>query len=133
MNMENGEVRTRAWVLIQADDPAGLSGEILALDNENDLVVVRADTVDGGFGNLVAAIDCDPDYYEEAKGSMMALDGIQNIWFLVVTAHNPGSPNAPHDATGFITEPEFDAGEHQGELEVSAGRQDHSPGFNPWG
>jgi hypothetical protein len=137
MNMENEAARVRAWVLILADDPSTTSEEILALDQgENDLVVVRADTVDGGFINLVAAIDCDENYFETAKGDLMALPDIQNIWFLEVTAYNPGNPevpNAPQDATGFITGTELEVGDHQGTLELSAGRQDHSPGFNPWG
>jgi hypothetical protein len=141
MGMTNELERSRAWVLIMADDTESVIDQIFELDEgEDDLVVVRADVVGGGFVNLVAAIDADPDNYEDAKSELMGITGIQNIWFLEVTEHHPrfiydpefpDDNEAPHDASGFITENEYEAGEKK--EGVSAGRQDNSPGFNPWG
>jgi hypothetical protein len=130
--MGTEDERTRAWVLVLADDPETVAEQILEFDEgEDELVVIRADTVDGGMINLVAAIDAASNHYEEARSSLMSIAGIQNAWFLVVSSHQPGSPSAPHDASGYITEEEYDAGEKK--EGVSPGRQDNSPGFNPWG
>ncbi len=129
MGAINVNERARAWVLVQASEPQVVAEEILNLDEEKDeLVVVRADRVDGGPANLVAMIDAALEYYEQVEADIRAIGGIANVWFLRVEEH---IPDPPHNASGYITEDEIERGERK--ENIYPGRQDSSPGFNPWG
>lgn len=123
----NVDVRSRAWALIEATDPKTVTDNVLELDDGDELVVIRADVVDGSPTNVVAVIDAALDYYDQVVADIHAINGITNVSFLKVIQHKPAPP---HNASGFITTDEAEAGEKK---DVKVGRQDNSPGFNPWG
>jgi hypothetical protein len=126
---ENG--RVRAWVLVWADDPVGVAEELyeeLRYEGEDEYVVVRADVVESFYGyNIVIPVDA------QDQGSLdLVLKKIRNpkavkrMAVLRVETHNP---YPPQDASGYVTEGEAEAGDE----DVKVGRQDNSPGLNPWG
>lgn len=122
------EVRVRAWVLIQASDPQTVKDQIKALDQGKDeLVVIRVDGVDSGPSNIVAAIDAAQYYYDQTVAYIRGIAGITNVWFLRVVEHDPPTPN---NASGYVTEDERLNSESK---MAYAGRQEGSPGYNPWG
>jgi hypothetical protein len=51
---------------------------------------------------------------------------VKRLAILRVEIHNP---YPPQDASGYVTEEEAETGAE----EVKVGRQDKSPGLNPWG
>ena len=129
MGTINAEKRARTWVLIHATDPDMVVPQVSGLDHGNELVMIRVDVVDGGPANIVASFDAAETYYEEAISDIRAINGIINVWFLRVTRHNP---ELPHNASGYITEYEAQHPESE-KIDIKVGRQDNSPGFNPWG
>jgi hypothetical protein len=123
----NVEERARAWALIEATDPQMVADNVLELDDGDEFVVIRADVVDGGPSNIIAAIDTAKDYYDQAVAAINAINGINSLAFLKVLKYKP---DPPHNASGFITTDEAERGEKK---DAKPGRQDNSPGFNPWG
>ena len=132
MGTNNEEKRARTWVLIQATDQEKVVNKVRQLDKRlKELVVIRVDLVDGGDPNIVASIDValDNDKYEQTKTAIRAIKEITNVRFLKVTKHNP---ELPHNASGYVTK--YEAKHPNSEKkDVKVGRQDNSPGFNPWG
>ena len=150
---DNVYERARAWVLVKAGNPRRFSN---ALANEyrdharghefgkggDDLVVVRADVVDGEK-NVVIPVDAKSDEileafvekirenrFEEDKAKIDREEGALEISVLKV---KPGghNPMPPHRSSTYVTsrelaldpEPDFDKG----------GRHPKSPGRNAWG
>ena len=71
----------------------------------------------------------DNDKYEQTKTAIRAIKEITNVRFLKVTKHNP---ELPHNASGYVKK--YEAKHPNSEKkDVKVGRQDNSPGFNPWG
>lgn len=132
MGPMNVEKRVRAWALIQATDTnqKKVVNKIRQLDKkEKKLVVIRVDLVVGGDANIVASLDAAESNYEDTMTKIRAITEITNVSFLKVTHHNP---ELPHNASGYVTE--YEAKHPKSEKKnVKVGRQDNSPGFNPWG
>jgi len=121
--------RVRAWVLIQDGSYPTIAEQIHKLDTGHDeLVVIRVDQVDENeTPKIMAVIDADYEYFPKVQGYINDIVGTGNATYFVVTAHNPDPPN---DASGYIANSE----RIQSEIKLPhAGRQDNSPGFNPWG
>ena len=124
---ENG--RVRAWVLVEAE-PAqevavGLYKE-LGHKGDDSFVVVRADVVDFDY-NIIVPVDAESenalsDVVEQIRG----MDGVNETVIVRVKEH---VPYPPHDAHGYITAQEAEAGQET----VEPGRQGASPGFNAFG
>ena len=123
----NVEERVRAWALIETTDPQTVAKDVLGLDDGDILVVIRADEVYGGPTNVVASIDAAKDYYDQTTANISAINGITNLSFLRVKNHEPYPPN---NASGYITAEELSKSDSD---RAYQGRQDKSPGLNPWG
>lgn len=137
MDSESG--RVRAWVLVRSEDAKATSKALAAkyYDEErgyefgkggDELVVVRADVVDGEM-NLIVPVDAaNGAILKEFERLLRAEEGVTEISVLRVLMHNP---KTPHKSSTFITEeeyqdfklPEFDP----------PGRHPRSPGANAWG
>jgi hypothetical protein len=83
--------------------------------------------VDGGLANIVAAIDSAEGYHDQTVADIRAIDGITNLWFLRVVRYKPEIPN---NASGYVTEAELSKSDSP---RAYPGRQEESPGYNPWG
>ena len=127
-----GNERVRAWVLVQATAVAGMAAKLRNLDKKkNDFVVIRADEVvaepAGLAYNMVVAVDAESEpALQGVVADIGRLSG-GNPVALRVVEH---SPKPPHHASGFITHQEAQDGAR---MPVKVGRQDSSPGYNPWG
>jgi len=124
---ENG--RVRAWVLVEAE-PAQEVAEGLynALGHEGDdqFVVVRADVVDFDY-NIIVPVDAESeDVLSDVVEQIRGMDGVNETVIVRVKEH---VPYPPHDAHGYITAQEAEAGQET----VEPGRQGASPGFNAFG
>lgn len=135
----NENSRVRAWVLVEADPVQGVSARIRALDEPptDDQVVIRADVVDGLPDlayNIVVPVDLEilegKTEDEVLRHKVGEIKGLQNVKAAVALKVLVHDPKPPHEASGFIT-----PGEAAKPLTRFArpGRQDGSPGFNPWG
>jgi hypothetical protein len=127
--IENG--RVRAWVLVWADDPERWARELyeeLGHEGGDEYVVVRADVVESFYGyNIVVPVDArDQSTLDSVVKMIRNPKAVKRLAILRVEIHNP---YPPQDASGYVTEEEAEAGEE----EVKVGRQDKSPGLNPWG
>jgi len=123
--------RVRAWVLVWADDRAGVAEELyeqFRYEGEDEYVVVRADVVESFYGyNIVVPVDAqDQGTLDSIVEMIRNLEAVKRVAILRVEIHNP---YPPQDASGYVTEEEAEAGEE----DVKIGRQDKSPGLNPWG
>ncbi len=152
--MGEQEQRFRALVLIEnVDHPDDLKpfwGKWEEKDGVRDdnFVVIRVDEVasgtivDEGFYmdgtsryKYVVPIDASDEHEFATKlVDLQAVIGDGGYIILKVMTH---FPLYPQNASGFITPSELDAGEkdhpfYKNKL-VHEGRQDNSPGFNPWG
>ncbi len=128
----NVEMRKRAWILInvtEKNDVVQVANDVKALDDGANFVMIRVDLVSSEVADMVAVIDTAKDYYIHAIDKIVQIHGLEIKDKLVVDEHNP-SP--PHNASGFITTAEQKLSE-KFEVYVKAGRQDNSPGYNPWG
>ncbi len=127
-----GSERARAWVLIRAEPVVGMAAKFRNLDRRgDDFVIIRADVVaespDSPY-NIVVPVDAESEaalsgVVEEMRG----ISGVREAVALRVVGHDP---YPPHDASGYITQREADRGERRPD---KVGRQDSSPGYNPWG
>jgi hypothetical protein len=137
---ENKEYeRARAWLLVKTENADAISDQLAAMykdekrghefgEGGDDLVVVRADVVDGEM-NLVIPVDAaSTDHLNRFKAVVQGMDSGAEIIVLDVRRHNP---NPPHRSSTFVTaaeleidsEPDFDP----------PGRHPQSPGRNAWG
>jgi hypothetical protein len=128
--MDTQTSRIRAWVLIKSDDPKRLADQIWSHDDKKEgrIVIVRTDIVKGTKYNLVVPMDMHPDVKDTVFSFLEKYCGKGVFELLVVDCH---IPEPAQNASGFITDVELSRGEKQ--VGVKAGRQDNSPGFNPWG
>jgi hypothetical protein len=128
----NPNRRVRAWVLVQAERVQGVSGRIRALDNKTDeQVVIRADVIAEAPGlpyNIVVPVDAARDsVLDTVVAEIRSWRVVRDAVALKVDVHDP---KYPHEASGYITQREADEAERKPDR---VGRQDKSPGFNPWG
>lgn len=127
---DNGDERARAWVLLQVKSPHHAAHDLydqLKDQGEDSYVVVRADVVDHEY-NIVVPVDAESDeVLETVYGTIKQITGPSKAVLVRVVEH---IPFPPHDAQGYITLEEKEAGENQ---EIVWGRQSNSPGDNAWG
>jgi hypothetical protein len=127
---DNGGGRARAWVLLQVKSPhdaAHALYEQLKDEGDDSYVVIRADVVDYEH-NIVVPVDAEnDDVLETVYGTIKEITGASRAVLVRVVEH---IPFPPHDAQGYITQEEADAGEAPG---IEPGRQSYSPGENAWG
>ncbi len=127
--------RVRAWVFGRVDPE-----ELRARYKENGInglgddlfVIVRADIVDHSDYNVIIPVDAEDDAgLEEAVSVITELLSVE-IVSIARVADKGHIPWPPHEAHGFITEPEVVALPIE-QLYIEAGRQHASPGSNKWG
>ncbi len=128
--VNNGEGRTRAWVLVKADQAQDVAEELydeLGHIGDDSFVVVRADVVVEFDYNIVIPVDAESqDMLDKVHGMIKDRSGVEETVIVKVDMH---FPDPPHDAHGYITEEEAEAGREP----IKAGRQGASPGANPHG
>jgi len=130
-----GQNRVRAWVFGRVD-PVGLRNRykqngINGLGGDQ-FVIVRADIVDHSDYNIIIPVDAEDDAgLRAAEGVITDQLGVDivSIARVVDKGHVPWPP---HEAHGFITEPEVVALPIE-QIPIKAGRQHASPGSNKWG
>jgi len=129
--------RVRAWVLGKSDQPEETAKAIGKLiddemvkapaDRRDDLIIVRADVVEGDY-DIVVPVDAASEEALSAALEMIEGAGLLEPKTFRVRTHNP-SP--PHAASTFVTAAELRADPAQ---EFSPpGRHPASPGRNAWG
>ncbi len=130
--MDEQEKRVRAWVLIKSDNPEDIVDRIWALDKKDgSIVVIRTDIIKEGSYSLVVPFDmasASLGMVTEFFDGLKENKNVNDFEFAVVKCF---IPDPAQDSSGYITGGEFKRGEKQ--AGVRAGRQDNSPGFNPWG
>ena len=128
--MDTATTRIRAWVLIESSNPKKIADQIWSHDDRIDghIVIVRTDIVKGGKYDLVVPIDMHPYGEEDVYRFLKKYCEPDKYHIAVVDDH---IPPPPQNASGFITDSELVDGEKKDG--VRPGRQDNSPGFNPWG
>ncbi len=129
--------RVRAWILGTSDEPEKTAEaighliddemEIEPAGRSEDLIIVRADVVQGEY-NLVVPVDTASE--EALKTALEKIAGadLGNPMILRVQTHNP---NPPHAASTFVTAAELRA--HPAQEFTPPGRHPKSPGRNAWG
>ncbi len=129
-----GNERVRAWVLLQAESAEVVARtlyERLGHEGGNEYVVVRADVVaePGEFGhNIIVPVDAKNELaLTAAVNRILEESGASQAVIVRLGQH---FPNPPHDAHGYITTEEVEAGRERIE---KPGRQGASPGHNAWG
>lgn len=126
-----GSARVRAWVLVQAEPVQGVAARIRNLDPKttDDLVVIRADVVAEALPyNIVVPVDAESEtVLDRLLNDIRGLTNVSEAVALKVLEHDP---KPPHEASGFITP---DEARRPVTTRARPGRQDASPGFNPWG
>jgi hypothetical protein len=135
--MEEQEKRVRAWLVVSAEDIDTLQGHYKGIKGfdrgQEDVVIIRGDvTVPAeGVYRLVVPIDVAETAYLLLVDQIAVMVGSQNLEVMRVLDHNP---EVAQDASGYITEHELGIGEdHPFSKLLKSGRQDYSPGYNPWG
>ena len=124
--------RTRAWILIEAEEPETAARDLyhaLFEQGGNDYVVIRADVVEGANFNVIVAVDAatprDRDYVvREVPKYRGTVIGVATV------PANGHFPAIPHNAHGFITPEEWVYGDDK---LADKYRLPKSPGFNAWG
>jgi len=134
--MEEQEKRVRSWLVVSDGDMGTLQGHyngIRKLDRGSQVVIIRGDitTPTEGVYKLVVPIDVDGDAYSPLIDQIAGMVGSQNLEVLEVVDYDP---EIPQNASGYITPDELSEGEdHPFSKLLKPGRQDYSPGYNPWG
>jgi hypothetical protein len=130
VEVENGNERVRAWVLIRADpEVAAQIHEQLGTQGGDDWVVIRADVVDYHF-NIVVPVDAaNEEKLCVAVCKIRKIKGVGATLVIPVAEHNPRTPNRAH---GYISEKEAEEYPPE-EGGFPAGRLSRSPGANAWG
>lgn len=124
--------RVRAWVLVRAARAQEVTARLRNLDRGgDDFVVIRADVVaespDFPY-NIIVPVDAESEeVLSDAVDEIRGQSGVSEAIKVGVLEHHP---YPPHDASGYITHHEAQVGERKPER---VGRQEASPGFNPWG
>lgn len=132
MGMERTESeRVRAWVFVQAEQAAnamqGLYRKLGHIGGDR-FVVIRADIVDYQPYNVIIPVDAESqEALHEATEKIKGHPGVSETLIVRVEKH---IPHIPHNAHGYITKQEAEAGKDK---EVKPGRQGASPGYNGWG
>lgn len=146
--------RARAWVLVKAGNPKKLSNA-LAIEYKdhgsghefgkggNDLVVVRADVVDGEW-NLVIPVDAVTEVilktfvtkiqkndFRNKKAKEIMKDEEDNTTLVLKVTLNGHNPNPPHRSSTYVTARELGL-DHEPAFD-KPGRHPKSPGRNAWG
>lgn len=148
--MSNGTTasRIRAWMIVFGEFTDKEALKVLALDKArlDEYVVVRVDlvqslcdrgpamvipldTMDGGEESRYRHLHMIRDMIAEELG--FDPEDCEAYDLLEVQSWHPTLP--PHTATGYITKAEAIRAVEEGERGGKPGRQDNSPGFNPWG
>ena len=126
-----GNERVRAWVFVQAEPAEAVAASIydkLGREGGDSFVVVRANVVAGASFNIVVPVDAESHgVLDEVAAMIRDTSGVRETQVVAVTRHFPWPP---HDAHGFITPAEQEAGL---DPEADVGRFPQSPGFNAWG
>ncbi len=135
--MEEQGKRVRAWLVVSAEDVDTLQGHYKGLKGidrgQDDVVIIRGDITAPAEGvyRLVVPIDAAENAYLLLIDQIAEIVGSQNLEVMRVLDHNP---KIAQDASGYITEYELGEGEkHSFSDLLVVGRQDYSPGYNPWG
>ena len=134
--MDELEKRVRAWLVVSAEDKETLQGHnkrIRGFDRGPEVVIIRGDITAPAEGvyRLVVPIDVAESAYLALIDQIAVTVGSQNLEVMRVIDHNP---KIAQDASGYITLDELNAGEdHPFSKLLKPGRQDYSPGYNPWG
>ena len=128
---QTGNGRVRAWVLVRAESAQEVAQALykeLGHAGGDSFVVVRADAVDYSY-NIIIPVDAESeDVLYEVDNVIKGHAGVSET--VVVKVENP-VPYPPHDAHGYITEREWEAGKDK---TIEPGRQlSASPGANPFG
>ncbi len=132
--MDTSTPRLRAWALIKTEEPEIVAEMIWKHDDKKDgtIVIVRTDIIEDQKKvldiNLIVPIDMLPDKKDDVLLFLTKYCGEGNSKLAVVKCYKP---DPSQNASGYITDTEFSRGEKQ--KGVKPGRQDNSPGFNPWG
>jgi len=123
--------RVRAWVFAQAEPAEEVAERLydkLGHEGGDRFVVVRANIVTGAPYNIVVPVDAESHaVLQEVAAMIQGVSGVKETQVVAVVKHFPWPP---HDAHGFITPDEQEAGR---DPEADVGRFPQSPGFNAWG
>jgi len=128
-----GNERVRAWVLLQAESAEELAQALyrdLGHAGGDEFVVVRADIVAGPSEfayNIIVPVDAKNE--DALRDVVDRIREVSRVNPVIVTVHQH-VPYPPHDAHGYITTEEVEAGREPVE---KPGRQGASPGLNPFG
>lgn len=137
--METESGRVRAWVLVRSKNPEETS-EALAADyydaerelpfgaGGDDIVVVRADLIDGEMNLMVPVDVANEDFLHEVVKRIREKGGVTETSVFRVLRHNP---DPPHSASTYVTPEEF--GRDRAPEFDPPGRHPRSPGKNAWG
>lgn len=137
--MEEQEKRVRAWLVVSAEDKETLQGQYKRIKDFDrgpevpEVVIIRGDITAPAEGvyRLVVPIDVAENAYLPLIDQIAEMVGSQNLEVMRVLDHDP---EPAQDASGYITEYELGKGEeHPFSKMLKPGRQDYSPGYNPWG
>lgn len=129
-----GNGRARGWVLVQAEQAQEVAEglyEEMGHKGGDSFVVVRADIVAGSRDfpyNIIVPVDAESK--EVLSDLVDQIRGVNGVGEAVIVKVDQHVPYPPHDAQGYITEQEVEAGEDK---EIEPGRQGASPGANPFG
>jgi hypothetical protein len=128
-----GNERARGWILVKgepAEEVAQSLYEKLGHEGGDSFVVVRANVVEHSPYNIIVPVDAESrGVLNEVEAMIRDSSGVRGTQVLAVA---PGGqvPWPPHDAHGFITPEEQEAGL---DPDADVGRFPQSPGFNAWG
>jgi hypothetical protein len=136
--MAGEEKRVRAWVLVKSSEPEEtakeLDGKLKAEltkpydKRRKDLVIVRADVVEGEYNVIVPVDAANPGSLKQALKMIEDARGTSSVTVCTVTTHYP---DPPHSTATFVTQKEYDA-DRVPEFHPP-GLHPHSPGRNAWG
>ena len=121
--------RARAWVLVRAERAQEVAEGLydkLGHAGGDSFVVIRADIVDFDYDMMIPVDAESKEMVDAVVGMIKDHPGVTDTVVVRVQRH---VPYPPHDANGYITEEEAEAGKEP----VEPGRQGASPGLNGWG
>lgn len=141
--LTNEKKRVRAWVLVKATESKTFSKALAKKYRDErrehefggggpNLVVVRADIVDGDDVNVVVPVDTvSGEKLKEFVGTIKDIDGGATVVSVLTVVDEGHNPDPPHGSSTYvswqelITDPVVDY--------FPGGRHPNSPGRNPWG
>lgn len=129
--------RIRGWILVRNFiwEEVLDNWDALSKLGKDKYVIIRASFVDawpGDESTILFSIDAleGDDPFKQAIIDIKGVIDIKNYEEVIV---DKMIPEPPHIASGYITRKEAHDAIDKGERGGRPGRQDHSPGFNPWG